>query len=668
MPSRTHSPRRKDPRAARRLFAPCLERLEDRTLPATGTNVIQVSTEPGHVGAFDPKTATWFLRSSATPGAPDGGQFQYGAQGWVAVSGDWLGNGQAGIGAFDPATATWYLRSSATPGAPDVGKFQFGAPGWIPLTGDWTGSGKTGIGVFDPTTATFYLRTEANAGAPDAGKFAYGAPTWIPVTGDWTGTGHTGIGAVDPTTETWYLRKEAGPGGPDAGKFAYGAATWIPVTGNWSGTGHTGIGVVDPATNTWYLRNEVGAGLPDAGKFAYGAAGLQPVVGNWQAAPGGTAASTGTKLLSLNLNPLDINLLGLEVKTDQIQVNVSAQPGNGQLLGNLLSAVGNLLNLQGVNTALNNVLGSVVSLLNSTSLNVGGVNTSSGSFSSAPTNAAATTPVLDLFVAPVHLNLLGALVDTSPIHLQILAHSGSGLILGNVVADLANLFNPPLPSTLNLDDINARLVNLLNDLNSQISIPAAPVSPVTIQAGSNQVLALTLAPINVNLLGLVLKTTQIQVNVDANPGNGNLLGNVLTTLLNTLGATPQNLTALSNNLSAILAKVIGVLNASSLTLPSSAVSSLSQVLQTLSLPNLINASGSASAPILNLAIASTDGTTPPVDVNLLGLVITTSDIQAQLLAQTGDGLILGNLLYNVANLLNPGGALNLLTILNELAL
>src|SRR5207248_4116805 len=130
--------------------------------------------------------------------------------------------------------------------------------------------------------------------------------------------------------------------------------------------------------------------------------------------------------------------------------------------------------------------------------------------------------------------------------------------------------------------------------------------------------------------------SQIQVNANAQTGNGELLGNVLTTLLNTLGATPQSLTDLSNNLNALLAKVVGILNATSLTLPSGALNSLSQVLQTLALPNLINATGTASAPILNLAIASTDGTTPPVNVNLLGLQVTTRNIQAQLLAQTGD--------------------------------
>ncbi|HYT93980.1 MAG TPA: hypothetical protein VEL76_34995 [Gemmataceae bacterium] len=429
----------------------------------------------------------------------------------------------------------------------------------------------------------------------------------------------------------------------------------------------------DPATATWYLRNELSAGAPDAGQFAYGAPSWQPVVGNFKSlaanpltTPAVPAAPDGA-LLSLNLNPLDSNLLGLEVQTNQIQVNVSAQPGQGQLLGNLLTTVSGLINLQGVNNALNNVLGSVVGLLNSASLTVSGVDTTSGPFSSSTTTT--TTPVLDVFIAPVHLNLLGALVDTSPIHLTITAPSGQGLVLGNVVTDLANLFNPPLPSQLTLNDINARLQSLLNQLNAQIpGIASSPSPPAPTLDGQEQILSLTVAPINVNLLGLVLKTTQIQVNANAQTGNGLLLGNVLTTLLNTLGATPQNLTTLNANLNALLAKVVGVLNASSLVLSADAVSSLSQVLQMLALPNLVNQTGTASAPILNLAIASNDGTTPPVDVNLLGLIVTTSNIQAQLLAQTGDGQILGNLLYNVANLLNPGGSLNLLTILNALGL
>jgi hypothetical protein len=49
------------------------------------------------------------------------------------------------------------------------------------------------------------------------------------------------------------------------------------------------------------------------------------------------------------------------------------------------------------------------------------------------------------------------------------------------------------------------------------------------------------------------------------------------------------------------------------------------------------------------------------------LVVTTSDIDAELWAQTGDGQILGNLLYNVANLLNQGNVTSLLFLLTQLA-
>lgn len=161
--------------------------------------------------------------------------------------------------------------------------------------------------------------------------------------------------------------------------------------------------------------------------------------------------------------------------------------------------------------------------------------------------------------------------------------------------------------------------------------------PPPIESGSDRILQIVVAPIDVNLLGLNLQTSQINVNADAHTGNGLLLGNLLTTLLNTLNATPDELTRLSNNINTLLAKVI-----------------------TPTTP--------ASQPFLNLMIASTDVTSPPVDVNLLGLEITTSNIAASLTATTGDGQILGNLVYNVSHLLDPGGTLNLLGILGQLGI
>jgi len=438
--------------------------------------------------------------------------------------------------------------------------------------------------------------------------------------------------------------------------------------------------VMSTATPGFYHSGHLTLPLPPAHPTAIVAPAATPVHAGPQVQAAAVAAHhsvhakpaatpAATQILTLNLPPIDLNLLGLEVQTSRIIVNVSARSGSGQLLGNLLTDVSNLLNLRSVNAALDNVLGNVVGLLNRSTLAVTGVNTS-GSLGS--TTSRATVPVLNVYVAPVHLNLLGAVVDTSAIHLTITAHTGPGLILGDVVGDLAHLFDPPLPSKLSLDYIDGKLGTLLTELNRQIPGfgTAAIRSAATTTAATNDrnILALTVPPIDLDLLGLILKTSKIQVNADAISGSGNLLGNVLTDLLNTVGATPRNIGTLNHDVNAILSKLIGVLNAATLTLPANATSTLSQALQTLSLPNLVNSNATATAPILNLIIASPNGTAPPVNVNLLGLKITTSDIQAQLLARTGHGKLLGNLLYNVSHLLDPGGSTSLLSLLNVLGL
>jgi uncharacterized delta-60 repeat protein len=230
------------------------------------------------VGAFDPATGTWYLRSAAGAGAPDAGQFAYGGAGCLPVVGDWGGRGADGVGVFDPATATWYLRYELSAGAPDAGQFAYGGAGWVSVVGDWDHSGRAGVGAFDPATATWYLRNEASAGAPDAGVFQFGV-AGVPVVGDWTGTGHLGIGVFDPTTFTWYLRSSATPGPADVGVFQYGGIGWRPVAGDWTGAGHAGIGGFDPSTGTWYFRSEPSAGAPDAGQFQYGGTDWLPVEG-----------------------------------------------------------------------------------------------------------------------------------------------------------------------------------------------------------------------------------------------------------------------------------------------------------------------------------------------------------------------------------------------------
>jgi hypothetical protein len=64
-------------------------------------------------------------------------------------------------------------------------------------------------------------------------------------------------------------------------------------------------------------------------------------------------------ILNLDLGPLDLNLLGLTVHLNEVVLDITAVPGAGNLLGNLLCAVANLLNGLNLNllgTAVVNVL------------------------------------------------------------------------------------------------------------------------------------------------------------------------------------------------------------------------------------------------------------------------------------------------------------------------
>ena len=71
--------------------------------------------------------------------------------------------------------------------------------------------------------------------------------------------------------------------------------------------------------------------------------------------------STGTcDILNLVLGPLDLDLLGLVIHLDTIVVNIDAQSGPGNLLGNFLCGVTNLLNpgnLRGLGNTLNRIIG-----------------------------------------------------------------------------------------------------------------------------------------------------------------------------------------------------------------------------------------------------------------------------------------------------------------------
>ena len=67
------------------------------------------------------------------------------------------------------------------------------------------------------------------------------------------------------------------------------------------------------------------------------------------------------QILNLTLQPIDINLLGLRIRTSRIDLLIEAVPGPGNLLGNLLCAITGLLDPNGLATT---PLGQLVQILN----------------------------------------------------------------------------------------------------------------------------------------------------------------------------------------------------------------------------------------------------------------------------------------------------------------
>lgn len=76
-----------------------------------------------------------------------------------------------------------------------------------------------------------------------------------------------------------------------------------------------------------------------------------------------TAANGSCSILSLTLGPLHLDLLGLVIDLNQINLNITAVPGAGNLLGNLLCDVANLLNPGGALTQITDLLNQILGAL-----------------------------------------------------------------------------------------------------------------------------------------------------------------------------------------------------------------------------------------------------------------------------------------------------------------
>jgi hypothetical protein len=69
------------------------------------------------------------------------------------------------------------------------------------------------------------------------------------------------------------------------------------------------------------------------------------------------------EILHLELGPLDLDLLGLVIHLDRVVLDIRAEPGAGNLLGNLLCAIVNLLNNGGPLSQLANLLNRLLDII-----------------------------------------------------------------------------------------------------------------------------------------------------------------------------------------------------------------------------------------------------------------------------------------------------------------
>jgi hypothetical protein len=410
-------------------------------------------------------------------------------------------------------------------------------------------------------------------------------------------------------------------------------------------------------------------------------------------------APTGsTPILDLHVSPIHLNVLGLKVDTSNICLDITAQSGPGNLLGNLLGNVSHLLD-QGLN--IGQIL-SNLSLAQLTTLSTGLSGVVNGALAAigSPAHAAAGgatvntvngTQILDLSLGPVNLNLLGLQVALDncaggPVTVDISAQPGAGNLLGNLISGLANLLNNPNHT---VGAIRAQINRLANDVRSLVAAAARHVTPLlpltitgihvvpgatngtlnltadgtiggqavsiplTVTHTSNTpagvpILDLRIDPIHLNVLGLTVDTSAICLKITAQPGSGNLLGNLLGSIAGLLDQG-LNSTQIQSNLTA---GQLNLLNTGLSGLVTGALSAIGSPTNAATGGAAVTTSGTTN--ILNLSLG-------PVDLNLLGLDVRLDNcangpVTVAIGAESGPGKLLGNLIGGLAHLLDTNAA------------
>ena len=163
---------------------------------------------------------------------------------------------------------------------------------------------------------------------------------------------------------------------------------------------------------------------------------------------------------------------------------------------------------------------------------------------------------LRLLAAALVVALMGAFVfapmsaEAAPKTATTLPVTGPLLGGGNFTGTISNLTTSVVNGQLLISGVLNGIATPLSGIPTTITNLAFTTTLLLTPGAACDILFLDLGAINLNLLGLVVNLSPITLNIDAFPGAGNLLGNLLCAITGLLdrGGPLTGLTGLLNNL------------------------------------------------------------------------------------------------------------------------
>jgi hypothetical protein len=155
-------------------------------------------------------------------------------------------------------------------------------------------------------------------------------------------------------------------------------------------------------------------------------------------------AARTCSVLSLQLDKLALTLLGLNVNLDKVILTIDGQ-ANGGALGSLFCQLAHAkVKLRSLASYSRHLTSVVHKSGLSTSASLLGFQVPVRQLQAVTSGA--TCPILDLVLGPLHLDLLGLIVDLNQVHLTITANPTGG-VLGSLFCSLAGSTVTTAPTT-----------------------------------------------------------------------------------------------------------------------------------------------------------------------------------------------------------------------------